>query len=114
MLFWGGIRVIFLTLEISLLSNFRAVDHDLQDMQNSSKHQEIFCSRFLYVPHKRVRVCTCNYGLEGKEDKEIRDSSWTSVSLAACTQGALLKCLDSPCPLAACLHEFLERLKAEK
>lgn len=51
-----------------------------------------------------VRACLCNYGWEGKGDKEIRDSSWTLVSLAASTHGTLLKCLDSQCPLAACPH----------
>lgn len=51
-----------------------------------------------------MRACLCNYGWEGKGDKEIRDSSWTLVSLAASTHGTLLKCLDSQCPLAACPH----------
>lgn len=46
----------------------------------------------------------CNYGWEGKRDKEIRESSWTSVSLAMSTHGTLLNCLDSQCPLAVCPH----------
>lgn len=56
----------------------------------------------------QVRACVqagmCNYGWEGKRDKEIRESSWTLVSLAVSTHGTLLNCLDSQCPLAVCPH----------
>lgn len=51
-----------------------------------------------------VRAGMCNYGWEGKRDKEIRESSWTLVSLAVSTHGTLLNCLDSQCPLAVCPH----------
>lgn len=77
-------------------------------------------TRWFFAPVCVTSVCVragmCNYGWEGKRDKEIRESSWTLVSLAVSEYTRNIAKLSGQPVSAGSLPtlKFLERLKAEK